>query len=44
MKYAKKKTKGYSQWLEQRELDSEKIKNSKSESEKIEPIPDELDV
>jgi hypothetical protein len=36
--YAKKKTKGYSQWLEQQELGSEKIKNSKSESEKIKEI------
>jgi len=36
--YAKKKTKGYSQWLEQRELGSEKVKNSKSESEKIKEI------
>jgi hypothetical protein len=39
--YARKKTKGYSQWLEQRELGSEKIKNSKSESEKIKEIKEE---
>ncbi len=39
--YARKKTKGYSQWLEQRELGSEKIKNSKSESEKKKEIDEE---
>jgi len=39
--YSKKKTNGYSQWLEQRELRSEKIKNSKSESEKIKEIKEE---
>ncbi|TKJ26926.1 MAG: hypothetical protein CEE42_03660 [Promethearchaeota archaeon Loki_b31] len=39
--YSKKKTNGYSQWLEQRELGSEKIKNSKSESEKIKEIEEE---
>ncbi len=37
----KKKTKGYSQWLEQRELRSEKIKISKSDSEKKKEIEEE---
>jgi len=39
--YARQKSKGYSQWLEQRELRSEKIKNSKSESEKKKEIDEE---
>jgi len=39
--YARQKTKGYSQWLEQRELRSEKIKISKSEIEKKKEIEEE---
>jgi len=39
--YAKKRTKGYIQWLEQRELESEKIKNSQSESEIKKEIEEE---
>jgi len=39
--YSRKKTNGYSQWLEQRELRSEKIKISKSESEKKKEIEEE---
>ena len=39
--YSRQKTKGYSQWLEQRELGSEKIKNYKSESEKKKEIEEE---
>jgi hypothetical protein len=39
--YARKKTNGYSQWLEQRELGAEKINNSKSESEKKKEIDEE---
>ena len=39
--YSSKKTKGYSQWLEQRELGAEKVKNSKSESEKKKEIDEE---
>ena len=39
--YARQKSKGYSQWLEQRELRSEKTKNSKSESEKKKEIEEE---
>ena len=39
--YSRKKTKGYSQWLERRELGAEKINNSKSDSEKIKEVKEE---
>ena len=39
--YAKKETKGYIQWLEQRELVSEQIENAKSEIEKKKEIEQE---
>ena len=41
--YAKKRTNGYIQWLEQRELESGKINNSQSESEAKKEIEEEED-